>query len=99
MPRNILRQRMETGMPVYGVFVTMTDPAIVELVALAALALRDRPRRPGVIDARRVTCLVGDRSVAPRPLVDRLVLTSCTLTTGQTLCVNFDSSCRSFLDQ
>lgn len=33
--KNILRQRMETGEPVYGTFVTTTDPAMVELVALA----------------------------------------------------------------
>lgn len=33
--RNILRERMNTGEPVYGTFVTTTDPAMVELVALA----------------------------------------------------------------
>jgi 4-hydroxy-2-oxoheptanedioate aldolase len=33
--KNILRERMETGEPIYGTFVTITDPAMVELVALA----------------------------------------------------------------
>lgn len=33
--RNILRERMEAGEPVYGTFVTVTDAAMVELVALA----------------------------------------------------------------
>jgi hypothetical protein len=33
------------------------------------------------------------------PFVDLLVLTSSTLTAGQTLCANFDSSCRRFFDQ
>lgn len=33
--RNYLRERMATGEPIYGTFVTMTDPAVVELVALA----------------------------------------------------------------
>jgi len=33
--RNILRERIATGKPIYGTFVTTTDPAMVEIVALA----------------------------------------------------------------